>query len=224
MGAPSAMFAFGNAAASTGASLFGGKAFNTFTPTANPMAGVQSLYQQSVDTEAANLNKQGDLAQSEAGMAALQKARDVKTFRENQANAYSGSGVLLEGSPMLVLENTRRLGQQEVDAIINRGQAMTELYRKNALITANQGRATILGQNIQFGAEQATARIQALTNSNRLPAALGSFGSIFTGLGIGKGNAAAASTTGMSDPIAEAASIAPSVNQQYGYQFNPWQM
>lgn len=221
MGAPSAMFAFGNAAASTGASLFGGKAFNTFTPSANPMAGVQSLYKQSVDMEADSLNKQGDLAMSEAGQAALQKARDVKTFREQQANSYNGSGVLLEGSPMLVLEQTRRLGQQEVDAIINRGQAITELYRKNALITTNQGRAAILGQNIQFGAEQATARIQSLANSNRLPSALGSFASVFTGLGIGKGAGAA---TGMADPLAEAASIAPSVNQNYGYQFSPWQM
>lgn len=88
---------------------------------------------------------QGALLAQEAQYDAIQKARDVKRFREAQASGYNASGVTLEGTPLLVLEETRRLGQEEVDAILRRGTAAQYLYNKKATQTKRSGRMALLG-------------------------------------------------------------------------------
>lgn len=97
------------------------------------------------EDEAKNLYAEGDLLFEDHRLAAEQKAREVREFEATQALAYSGSGVTLEGSPALQLERTRRLGQQEINALMKRGQSMRQLYRQKGMQTMNAGRAALFG-------------------------------------------------------------------------------
>jgi hypothetical protein len=53
--------------------------------------------------------------------------------------------VTLEGSPLLVLEETRRLGQEEVDAIQKRGQAQRDLQMLKNNMLRRSGRNSMFG-------------------------------------------------------------------------------
>lgn len=95
--------------------------------------------------EAALLQRQSDIALDEARVAAEARARDVRAFAGEQASQYLGSGVTLEGSPALILAETRRLGQQEVDALKRRGESQAGLLRTQAARTKAAGRQALLG-------------------------------------------------------------------------------
>lgn len=101
------------------------------------------------EAEAANLYAEGDLHFEDHRLAAEQKAREVRDFEASQALAYSASGVTLEGSPALQLERTRRLGQQEINALMKRGESMRGLYRSKGIQTANAGRAALFGGQVK---------------------------------------------------------------------------
>lgn len=133
----------------------------------DPFGGAQSLQARAVEDSAKGYEDQAAQALIEAAQEATQKVRQVSAFREEQANKYLGSGVQLEGSPLQVLEETRRLGQQEVDAIFQRGLAQSELYRRGALVTRNQGRAQLLGQRMAYDVQRTQAEIDSARNSAR---------------------------------------------------------
>lgn len=99
--------------------------------------------QSSYNKEAEMLRQQGDLALAEARRTAEQKAREVTEFQAAQGHRYVTSGVTIEGSPALVLERTRKLGQEEVDALIRQGEAQKRLAYMQADITRNKGRASM---------------------------------------------------------------------------------
>lgn len=99
--------------------------------------------QSSYNREAELLRQQGDLALAEARRTAEQKAREVTEFQAAQGHRYVTSGVTIEGSPALVLERTRKLGQEEVDALIRQGEAQKRLAYMQADITRNKGRANM---------------------------------------------------------------------------------
>lgn len=96
-------------------------------------------------SEASLLAEQARLAQKEIQYEAVQKQREVDRFAGEQTMAYLSSGVTLEGSPLQVLEETRRLGKQEVDAITARANAVANLGQKKASSTAGRGRNALLG-------------------------------------------------------------------------------
>jgi hypothetical protein len=132
----------------------------------NPLKGLYEMQQANTEQEALMQEKQAQVASDEAGIAAEQKAREVQTTRSEQANAYSASGVLLEGSPLAVLEATRRLGSQEVDALMRRGAAQADLYNQQANITRNQGRASLLGSQTAYDISGAQAKMQTIQSRN----------------------------------------------------------
>lgn len=93
----------------------------------------------------ANLQQdQARLAQTEA----MEEADRVAGERRKQLNAtklaFLKSGVTLEGSPLLVLEDDKNYYQKEVDAIVRRGNAEYNLGMSSAQITRNKGRSAIL--------------------------------------------------------------------------------
>lgn len=98
-----------------------------------------------VNTEVDAQNLQADVVLQESQRDAAQKAREVTTFQSRQAHQYRSSGVILQGTPLLMLEQTRSLGQQEVDALISRGKAQSDLLKSRAKILKNQGRASMFG-------------------------------------------------------------------------------
>ncbi len=95
--------------------------------------------------DAAAQQRQADLVLQQTQAEMNQKARDVKRFAADQEVQYAGSGVTLEGSPALVIAETRRLGQQEIDAMKKRGQYQAQLMRTNAMRTKAAGRQALLG-------------------------------------------------------------------------------
>ena len=147
------------------ASLFGGAQADVSTAyspgTMNTLWGMQ---QQSIDQDVAMQNEQADIALQESIFAARKTAREGLEFRETQAKAYNSSGFLLEGSPMDTLNSTRNLVNEEVDAISRRGVAQTNLIRGQANRTANEGRAQILGQQIKYSSDRASAESANIAN------------------------------------------------------------
>lgn len=159
---PAMGFGIGKGIIGLGSAFKGGGTTPSLYDNGNPMAGVQQMQMQSNEIEAKSLEEQAQQAMYEAGLEAQQKAREAHLFRENQANTYSASGVLLEGSPMEVLNETRSLAQQEVDMILKRGQATGNVLRGKAFNTRSEGRAAVLGQNIKFASDAASAKMTAI--------------------------------------------------------------
>lgn len=124
---------------------------NTFLPIDIQSLGVQqSIEQSQTETQAQSQEQQGWEAMTEAGLAGQQKVNDVNEAMGNQAHAYNSSGVLLEGSPLLVLQQTRAMGSQEIQAIQQQGLAQNQLAIAQAAITRDQGRAQLIGQDSQL--------------------------------------------------------------------------
>lgn len=115
------------------------------------------------DQLVAESNAQAQIAIEESRLEAAQKAREATKFRQKQAAMYLKSGVTLEGTPALVLEETRRLAQQEVDAITKRGQAQADYIKlqgetskvmlKRAAALERSGRNSLLGSVLGAGAD-----------------------------------------------------------------------
>lgn len=96
-------------------------------------------------SQAGLLEDQARLAQAEAAAQAKRRAVDVRRFAANQKVAFLKNGVTLEGSPLIALEDTYSAGQEEVDAIANRGNAQSNLYWRQAQLARKQGRAAMIG-------------------------------------------------------------------------------
>jgi hypothetical protein len=112
--------------------------------------------QRAAEFEAAQLEVNAQIAAEEAARDADKIARDGRNFMAEQAVAYGASGVTLEGSPLLVLDDTRRKAQEEVDATYRRGQQVAAAMKTQAQITRefgmfkstasqNRGRSALIG-------------------------------------------------------------------------------
>ena len=105
--------------------------------------------------EAMYMDRQGQIIEREAYMDAAAKAREVGKFQSRQIHQISSSGITVgtEGyensTPIQLLEETRRLGQEEVDAIVRRGQAQKELMTMRAKMQRNAGRSALFGSLIK---------------------------------------------------------------------------
>lgn len=185
---PKMGFQIGSSLISTGAALFGGGGGGDtgYGAAAGTLAATQAVQQSSIDMQANLYEDQAVLAEQEADAAAQQKAREVKQFREQQALGYSGGGVLLEGTPMKVLNDTRAQGLLEIQAIERRGAAQANMYRMQSTIMQNEGRAQMLAQTMQFNSEQAKAQMaMSATRAGGIQTALAGLGNMFGNAGLG---------------------------------------
>src|SRR5882724_1406452 len=96
---------------------------NYTPPDAQTFFDAEQMQMQDYSNEALSQVQQADQALTEAGLSAYQQAFQTGQFREQQALSYTGAGVTLQGSPLLVLEQTRQQGLQEVQAIQSQGLA-----------------------------------------------------------------------------------------------------
>lgn len=103
--------------------------------------------------------EQASLALEEAQTNAGILADDRRQLLRRQALAYTKSGVALEGSPLLVLENTRSKSQQEVDAVVKSGAAQYKLGMQNAATTRASGRAALTSSYVAGAGQVATTAI-----------------------------------------------------------------
>lgn len=112
------------------------------------------LLRRNAKREDGELLGQAKIVRQEARREAIRTREEIEYFRGEQAMTYNKSGVTLEGSPLLVLEETRRKGQEEIDAILGRGQAISDLYVKR-------------GRNIQESAKE-SAEVLMKSTKNRV--------------------------------------------------------
>lgn len=140
----------------------------------------QTLQQQAITDQTNYSNAQADQLMKETHMAAVQKAREVHDIREQQALDYDNSGIILEGSPMAVLERTRSLGQEEIGYIEDSGVAgASGIYRQN-LIATNQARAGMISAQASYNSGLAGAKIRDYqTKASGINTALGAFNNMF---------------------------------------------
>lgn len=94
--------------------------------------------------EAKLIRRQGGIALEES-----QKEAEIEAYNQRQAIgrqklAFLANGVTLEGSPMLVIKENRKFGQESVDAILKRGVEEKELADKRADQTKKAGRAALI--------------------------------------------------------------------------------
>ena len=119
--------------------------------------GISSM--NAANQEADAQKREADLLWQESQTEAAQKARDVNAFQSKQAHSYASSGIMLQGTPIQVLEDTRSKGQQEIDAIIKRGKVAKQLAMVRSNMTRSQGRASMLGSLVKAGTGLATGYI-----------------------------------------------------------------
>jgi hypothetical protein len=103
--------------------------------------------------EAALERQQGNIAMSEAQVNAKNEAFNQTQAVQNQRVAFLANGVTLEGSPAMVLEQSKEYGQSQVDAILRQGAAKKALSDAEATITQNKGRAALIGGILQAGSK-----------------------------------------------------------------------
>lgn len=97
------------------------------------------------NTEANWTERQAGQALFEGQQSAQLKAEEVRSFQADQAVGYLSSGVTLEGSPALVLEQTRRRGQMEVDSIIRAANSRYGVMMAQAGQYRRAGRNALIG-------------------------------------------------------------------------------
>jgi hypothetical protein len=81
----------------------------------------------------------------EAEEAARIEAEEGTAFQSAQAMLYAKSGFTGEGSPALVMEDTRRKSAAKANALRARGTAIKNLYNQKAAMLKKQGRSAFLG-------------------------------------------------------------------------------
>jgi len=144
--------------------------------------------QNAANEEAGLLREQANITFDEYDMEARRRAREIKLFRQSQAQGYNAAGVLTDsGSPLAVLDETSRLGQQEVDAIRRAGEARVKLIRYNADRVERQGLLSVLkvqGENLMARVQDDARRREEKAQFYRGLFGMGlSFGgSLFRGL------------------------------------------
>lgn len=68
--------------------------------------------------------------------------RNIQETTDRQRIAYLASGVTLEGSPLLKLEETRRLGAENITEISQAGKATSDAQLAEGRITAQRAKAS----------------------------------------------------------------------------------
>ncbi len=100
--------------------------------------------QKAFELEASLQRQQARIVQRESFREAERVNRENVKFRKRQKLAFLKSGVSLEGSPLLVLEETQILGREEVRSILRSGVAQAGLITRKATITRGKGRAALI--------------------------------------------------------------------------------
>lgn len=108
---------------------------------------------QAQKTAKENARIQMENAQAEA----KNKAKEVERLRSLQQAQYGASGVTLDGTPLMVLDNTTKEGDEEVNDILRRGSNNAKVLRmegRNAMMSGLFNAAGTAGGNIYTGYQQ----------------------------------------------------------------------
>lgn len=110
-------------------------------------SGVQT--NNSARREAKYIQQQGQIALEQSKKDAEIEAFNQRQAIGNQRLAFLANGVSLEGSPMLITQQSEKFGQQSVDAILAQGANQADLANHKAKIMKSEGRAALIGGILQ---------------------------------------------------------------------------
>lgn len=117
--------------------------FQAVSAVSSLVGGMQSQSESNVQSELAL--QQASARGVEAERAAQREAKfvqeDALATERKQKLAYLASGVTLEGSPLLIMEETRRKGQENVDEILLSGKAEKNAALLEGRVTASQAKS-----------------------------------------------------------------------------------
>lgn len=179
-------FDAGVGVANVGSALFG----------SNPNAGMMSIYQQMQDPMAGvyaaqqaatkNYIDQMKYNQFVIQTQSEQQARDVKkdaqNFMKEQSFAYSDAGVLIEGSPVAMLENTRKQASRTIQDILSNANIQMTSIERQIGATQNESKARLYGQQVAFQTDKANQMAGLASQSGGgLSSAIGGLGNLFSG-------------------------------------------
>lgn len=111
--------------------------------------GAGFLQKKEADKEARAIKEQAELKRQEDEKAADLAIDQNRKFLAQQKLQFLLNGVELEGSPLLVLEDTANFGTEEVEAFKNRSNAQIGLMGKQASRVKNTGRASLIGSGLK---------------------------------------------------------------------------
>jgi hypothetical protein len=112
--------------------------------------GASQIYDSSMQ-EAGLIRDEGDILYDEALRSADQEAEEGSRFQSTQKMKYLMSGVLLQGTPLLVLEDTAVKTKEKIEAIKERGLAQRRLAYTRANMLAETGRSKFLNTTRNAG-------------------------------------------------------------------------
>jgi hypothetical protein len=139
-----------------------------YAATAPGVAATQEMSAQSTGIQAGGQEQQAQNELQVAGYDAGLQALQGHLGRENQAEGYNASGVLLQGSPLAALEQTRQLAAASIAQTQNQGLLQGQLQDQLSNQTINAGRAGVLGNENSFITGQANANISDQNNEARV--------------------------------------------------------
>lgn len=93
--------------------------------------------------QARALSEQARLERESAEFEAIQASRRFDKLLGTQKARISGSGIKLEGSPLLILEETLRDKKETIENIRRFGSARSEALRNEAFNATRQGRSAM---------------------------------------------------------------------------------
>lgn len=94
--------------------------------------------------QASAIEEQARITREESEVAAGQKETERRKFLAEQRMAYLASGVSLEGTPLLVGDETFKEFQLEIDSIRRSGSAQASYLETEASTTRSTGRAQLV--------------------------------------------------------------------------------
>ena len=171
--------------------MFGGGGGSGQSSIYNSMApqfyAAQGIQQQNIDLQQQYYSQAAGAVLADAAEQAKIVQQEGRRIVGQHSIDYTHSGVQLEGTPLKVLQKERQMIAADVASIRRRGMAQANLLRMQGQIIANEGRAQMIGSNMQFNAQrQQAAMADSASRSNNFMSALGSLSNVFGGIGGGK--------------------------------------
>ena len=116
-----------------------------------------TLQQREAMKEARELDRQTRIMKAEGRAAARQSEAENQKFLAQQKMSYVANGVDMAGSPLLVLDETDRIGREEVRALKSSFYNKARLNKQRSKRVLNQGRAALINADIKSTATGAKA-------------------------------------------------------------------
>jgi hypothetical protein len=160
--------------------------YNQAAPNFNEAQGIQlqelNMNQQSANAQASAVEDNAQITNAEAAIQGNQ-------FAAQQALSYSSSGVELQGSPMLALQDTYNKMNIAAMATTQQAQMTAQNIRMQGIQSALQGRASLLGNSNKFttGALNADMNAVNLAANNTATSPLGNALTALSGIFGGTG-------------------------------------